>query len=113
MIALIGFIILLFILLSVRQYAGKYYFKYKIRNTRVEHLLFGLIPIGSVKFDNIEDIRMYDPEKDKDPYPYDWENRAYGNEVIIIQKRGLSKNIILTPDNPSEFIKEIKKHITL
>jgi hypothetical protein len=86
--------------------------RYRIKNNRVEFLHWWVFPVHRVRFDNIRDLRVI-PRNECWFGP--WGAFRYGNKlfpkkiVVIEKKKGVFKTILLTPDNPEEFVNEIKK----
>jgi hypothetical protein len=87
---------------------------YAIQNNKLYLMYFKKIPIGWVSLNNIKEIKRYYfgmPGDEKVYFPLRWENKLLGDQVLIVKKHGLFKNILLTPDNSDQFIEDIKRQI--
>jgi len=69
----------------------------------------------TIAISNIREIRECPPiELWKPTLVLKFGNRLWGDCVVIQKKSGLFRSVIITPDNPEEFIKsvqEAKQHV--
>jgi hypothetical protein len=44
---------------------------------------------------------------------FTFENRLWGELVLVRQQKGFFKVILMSPDNADEFIREVQRHLSL
>jgi hypothetical protein len=93
------------------QILGRYVFRYRITKDSLQFVVFGKIPYMSIKLANIAEIREVSFKEATFQKPLVWRcgNRLWGKIVLIRRKKGIIKTILITPDNPDEFISEIRE----
>ena len=83
--------------------------EYRITKTRIEILLFG-IKIRSVKFTNIQHVTTHHVR-----WAEQWWNtwRPFRRRLMIQRRRGLIKNLVITPMYRYEFKADLERAIQL
>ena len=95
------------------QVAGRYVLNYKVRETGVDVLVLGVIPVKRIPFKNVAEIREVSWREtcrlnEDSLFTLRIGNRLFGRGVLIRQKRWILRKIILmTPDKPDEFVREV------
>ena len=88
----------------------RFIYDYRINDRAIEVLLFRLIPLYRLPFDNIESIKKISlREAGLGGFTIRLGNRIMGARLLITKKRGLFKKIIITPDKIDEFINELER----
>jgi len=105
----IGFILIIILLLVPRRYL----YNYRIANESIQIVIFKVIPVRRLLFNNISEIRKISrKEISWNPFESEkWGNRLFGDIVLVRKKSGLIKSLLITPDDADAFIKEAQKHI--
>ena len=110
-VSLIACVVLLF------QYAGRYVYNYEIKETGVEIVLFGKIPLKRMDFNNIVEIRKTTyketmPFKNAEMFStLRFGNRIWGDIVLVRLKKGFVKAVLITPDNADRFINDVQQRL--
>lgn len=113
----IVFLLLIIITALLFQYAGHYAYNYKIREAGIEIALFGKIPLKRILFCNIAEIKKISyketlPFKSAEMFSaLRFGNRILGEIVLVRQKKGITKIVLLTPDNANIFIHEVQQRL--
>lgn len=101
----------------VFHYAARYVYSYKIRESCIEIVLFGKIPLMRLHFNNIVEIKKTSFKeilvvKSVEMFmALRLGNRILGEVVLVRQKKGLIRAIIITPDNADKFIQEVLQRL--
>jgi hypothetical protein len=96
------------------QYLLRFLYSYAITQRYVEARLIGLIPFYRVRLRDIQDAKVI-PFKDAYRFKlreiftvFRCGNRLWGKGVVLIEKRGgVVRLILITPDDPREFVANI------
>ena len=87
------------------QFGMRYVITYRFTETRVQAVLFGILPACSIRYDRIDEVSI-------NPYvkvligPALWvPNRLIGSFVAIRRRSGLA--VLMTPDDPEKFVREL------
>ncbi len=109
---MIDVIVAFIFLLILAQFIGRYIINYQIRDTAIEIVYFGIIPIMRIPYNNIAEIRKVTfIEASLMFFPLRFGNRFWGTIVAVRKKKGILKIIVITPDNPDRFISETLQHL--
>jgi hypothetical protein len=106
-----GILVVVLAGLAFGQYGLRYVYGYRIANGRVEIVLFRIVPIRWVSLKNIKEVRAIGSNDWGALGPWDaerWGNRIVGPMVLIERREGISKKLLITPDNPDEFIRNVR-----
>jgi hypothetical protein len=102
---------LLIIVLGGSQLAGPHLGKYTITDNSIEYTMFGNFRVWKSSFDDISDIQIIS-------FPRLWVtpslrlmNRPFAQYVLIRKRRGIFRAVVITPDNPEEFVRLIQQRI--
>jgi hypothetical protein len=111
-------VLLIIVLVPSVQYLGRYVYTYKIGETGLEIALFRLVSLKRICFDNIVEIRR---TSFRETLPFSnpgmrmmltFENRLWGELVLVRQKPGFFKIILISPDDADNFIQEVQRRIS-
>ena len=99
--------------LLVFQFAARYVCTYRISADEVQVVLFRFIPIHGVALVNIMDISEVPYTRSLWPNfsASRFGNRIFGRVVAIQKKSGMLATVFITPDDPEEFVAEVKSRI--
>lgn len=105
-------ICLLIATILLAQFTLRYIYNYQISDTGIEIVLFSRVPVKKIYFSNIEEIRKLSFKETLLLFSaLRFGNRVYGDIVLIRQRKGLVKTILITPDNADRFVGEVLQHI--
>jgi len=92
------------------QWLGRYIISYQLSDHGIAIRLFGKMRILRIKYSDIDAIEtMSFSESFRPSYAWRFGNRVFGEGVSIRKKRyGLFYRVIITPDNPSQFVSEAR-----
>jgi hypothetical protein len=96
---------------SAFQSVGRYIISYKLAKASILVTVFGIVPVGSIPYRDIEtmqEVKFTDTLK-PNLLTLRFGNRIFGNIVLIKKSRGILKTILITPDDPANFIEEVGK----
>ena len=89
---------------------------YEITPQCLRVVLFRCLPVKRIAFSNIEDIQIMSFWKAifgrgvKSMFCQGWCNRyLWGDAVVIRQRRGLIRDVVVTPKDPQTFVESMRK----
>jgi hypothetical protein len=92
--------------------AWKLIYDYQITSTGIQLLLFRSIPVFQINFSNIETaytstwLKVYAGRLDICFLP----NRIFVSKVLLIERRkGIIRRILITPEEPDQFLRQIQE----
>lgn len=93
-------------------YSLHFLFQYQIQPDGIHYKLFGLITVGRISLNRIGEvhlIQLWSP-------PYGpgmaWPSKVFQKSGVLIRTHsGIPRVYILSPDNPTEFVDQIKKKL--
>lgn len=110
--SIIAFLLLLLFAVMFFQYTGRYLYNYVIKDTGIVIALFGKIPLKHMNFNNIAEIRKTSyKETFSMVSALRFGNRIWGDIVLVRQKKGIIKTVLITPDNADKFILEVQHQL--
>ncbi len=98
------------------QLMARYLYNYRVTDDEIQIVLFGRIPLRRIPVRDIVEVRRVantaiNPISNPEVfYSERWGNRIWGNTVFIQKARGLSRRLLITPDDPDEFIRQVSRH---
>lgn len=102
------FVLALAAFLLFFQFGMRYVLIYRFTDSRVEVLLFGILPVSSTRYDLIIEVKIISPWM-ASLWPAVWmQNRLIG-EFVRIRRSGLP--VLITPDDPEEFVRELQRRV--
>lgn len=111
-IPIIAFILLLLFAIVFFQYTARYVYNYVINDTGIVIVLFGKIPLKRMDFNNIAEIRKTSyKETFSMVSALRFGNRIWGDIVLVRQKKGIIKTVLITPDNADKFIFGVQQQL--
>lgn len=102
-------VIALAVLLVLLHFLGKYLYQYRIGEESIQIRLFCLIPIFTIAFKNITEVRKITfGEALWKVFTLKWVNRIYSKEYVLIRWKGrIFSAIIISPKNTDAFVLEV------
>jgi len=111
--AVVVFFVLLIVMALLYQYAMRYVFNYRITNESIKLIVFGVVPLCKiVSRDNIEYVKEISYREASGLnmlFATRLGNRLWGRILLIRKKRGIFKNILLSPDSIDEYIDTLNR----
>ena len=108
---LIYSILILLLLALVLQFGLRYAITYRLTRRSILVVLFRVVPISRTPYERIREVSgpWWHAESLGDLFAVKFGNRVYarGGSVLIRRKWALS--IVLSPDDPEEFIRELRE----
>jgi hypothetical protein len=100
------------LLLVFFEIGYRYILTYRLTDTSVLIVLFGLLPVFRVRYDSIEEVKMIPfSEFWKAAFKYQhvlkFGNRILGGGVLIRRKRKFP--VMISPDDAEEFVREVRR----
>ena len=89
----------------------RYIYDHDVKNGCFRILLFSSLPLMHVPLAEIRDVREVALKEGwrRRSFALKLGNRIRGDYVIIERKRGILRTLIVTPDNPGEFVKLLQQ----
>ena len=114
-VALLGFILTITVVVYGYQRIGRLVITYKIGKDDVTIALLNRIPVVRIPLSNIVEVEEVSFSRTNDPYfrTLRFGNRMLGNYVKIRIKSGVFLSLIVTPDDPPEFVRNLRGAIAL
>ncbi len=102
---------LLVIFLGGGQFAGPHLGKYKIADNSIEYTMFGRLRVWEASFDDISEIQIISFSRLWVTPSLRLMNRPFAKYVLIRKRSGIFKAVVITPDNPEEFVRLVQQRI--
>lgn len=124
----VGAIIGAFSILFLGLYSFQFVFQYKIQTDSIHYKLLGLITVGRISLDRIQEIHLVQlwpfphgpniPQDVRMIFAARWPSKVFTKSgVLILTNKGMSRAYILSPHNPSVLANQIREklrsHVTL
>jgi len=108
----VGLIVALICSTLIFQFAGRYFYNYRVTDRGIEIVLFGTFPIKRVAFSNIAEVQVGPAAKEMLPFKgVAFGNRVWGRTVLVRQRKGIIKRLFITPDNPEQFVRRVRERL--
>jgi hypothetical protein len=109
---LIGLACLISVIFSL-EFGLRYIYDYKATKTGIEFKFFNKIVFYRIPYKQIQYIRIFKKKEYYLPnFHISFFNRLF-SPAIIIEQKNFPFKIIVTPDEPHQFIKEVNKYKTI
>jgi hypothetical protein len=109
---IISFLMVIIVTVLMGQYVLSYIYNYRISKKGIKFVLFGIIPIMRFSFRNILEVSKISPKESMKYFAvFNFENRFWGQRVLIRRGKGIFRIFTITPDNADEFIAEANRYI--
>lgn len=107
-------IVLLGIVAGTFQFFGRYVINYQLNDASLTIVVFGFIKVMKIPYADIGDVREMTFKETLRPSltTLRFGNRIFGNIILIERKAGLVRRVLITPDDPSDFISKIRARVT-
>ena len=102
---------LLVIFLGGGQLVGPHLGKYRITDNSIEYTLFGRIHVWKSSFDDISDIQIISFARLWVTPSLRLMNQSFAQYVLVRKRRGIFRAVVITPDNPEEFINIVQQKL--
>jgi hypothetical protein len=93
------------------QLMGPYFGKYAITNDSIEFVMFGKFHVWSATFEDITEIQPISFAQSMFVPALHLMNRPFAQYVLIRRRSGLFKKVLITPDEPEEFVRAVHQRI--
>ena len=91
-------------------YSLRFVYDYRIRNESVEIVLFRIAPIYRIPINSIESIKVATwRELGVGFFTLRFGNRFTITRMVLIEKQGLQRRVVITPDDPHAFVSEVQR----
>jgi hypothetical protein len=112
----IGYILaglaLLVIVFGASQIVGPYCGKYRITDDAIEFVMFGNLRVWRSSFGDISDIRLVSFARALVLPALHLMNKPFAQYVLVRKRRGVFRWVLITPDQPAEFVRTIREKIS-
>jgi hypothetical protein len=102
---------LLVVVFGGSQIAGPYCGKYRITNDAIEFVMFGTLRVWHSSFEDISDIRLVSFVRLFVLPALHLMNKPFAQYVLVRRRRGVFRWVVITPDQPQEFVRIIRDKI--
>lgn len=103
-------LVLLVVVLGGHQLIGPRIGKYRITDTSI-HILFGNLTVWRSSFEDILDIRPISFGRMMNAPAIHLMNRPFAQYVLVRTRRGIFRNVVITPDDAEKFVKLVQQKI--
>ena len=93
------------------QLAGPYFGKYKITDSSIEFVMFGKLRVWRSSFEDITEIQLVSFARSMILPSLHLMNRPFGQFVLVRRRRGMFKAVLISPDQPQEFVRIVRQKI--
>ena|SRR5208282_3433658 len=96
------------------QYTARYIYNYRVCNSGIKIVIFGMFPVISINYLDILEIRRItfkEALRLNQLSTLRLGNRMWGNIVLIKKSTGFFRTIIITPDNSETFMNDVNQQI--
>jgi len=105
---LAGLVLVTFVL-GVSQIVGPHCGKYRITNDSIEFVMFGRLRVWRSSFKDITAIRLISFARLFTILALNLMNRPFARYVLVRRRRGIFRAVVITPDQPEDFVKTVKQ----
>jgi len=117
--AMIILAVLIFLLMFIGNlYAARYIVRYTVGKETLRIELFGLFPVRRIKLEDIVEVKIISAWIDTLPFSKEfrlpfliaerWPSYVFQKKGVFVRKKtGVSRFLILSPENPEEFTNKI------
>lgn len=111
------FVLLAALVVLVFQYTARYFYTYNIRDASIDIVMFGVLVLKRVRLSNIAEVREASwwetcPLRSVDAFlACRFGNRVWGRIVLLRQKKGIFKIVLVSPDDVDGFICAIRQRL--
>jgi hypothetical protein len=102
---------LIVIVFGGSQLMGPHFGKYAITDNSIEFIMFGKFPVWRANFEDITEIQPISFARSIIVPSLHLMNRPFGQFVLIRRRSGLFKAVLITPDEPEEFVRTVRRKI--
>ena len=99
------------IVLGASQILGPRFGKYRVADDSIEFVMFGKLRIWKTAFEDIGDIQVISFVRALFLPALHLMNRPFAQYVLVRRRRGLFRWVLITPDQPQEFIRIVREKI--
>ena len=111
--------VLIFLLMFIGNlYAARYIVRYTVGKETLRIELFGLFPVRRIKLEDIVEVKIISAWIDTLPFSKEfrlpfliaerWPSYVFQKKGVFVRKKtGVSRFLILSPENPEEFTNKI------
>jgi hypothetical protein len=93
-------------------FMGHFITKYKITENSIEVIIFQKFRVWKIPFQNICDVRIVSwKQLFQLPGLYFYLMSRPFARYVVLRRRGIFKNVLITPDNPHEFVRIVREKI--
>jgi hypothetical protein len=116
MITIIAALTLLILSGSLFQLFGRYLYNYYIEEDSIKVILSGRVTLGHIPFSSVQEIRKVSFKEALLPnglagfLALRIGNRVWGEILLIRRKKGIFKNILITPNSSDEFVQNFLRY---
>jgi hypothetical protein len=93
----------------LHEFVAPLLFAYRICPDRIQIVVLGL-PLANIMLRDVTDIRKVSLLDTFNPGTLSLHNRLCGQWLLIRKNRGLFTRVLITPDNPDEFIETVARN---
>ncbi len=99
------------LLLFIGQFALRFIYSYDVEGGTIRIILFSAIPVARIPISDVVQVTRASPRGLwLNPwYALRLGNRIFGHAVLIKRRDGWIKSIVITPDDPDQFIDEFNR----
>ena len=102
---------LLLVVSGASQIAGPHCGGYRITDDAIEFVTFGTLRVWHASFEDISDIRLVSFARSFLLPALHLMNRPFAQYGLVRKRRGLFRWVLITPNQPQEFVRTIREKI--
>ena len=102
---------LLGIVFGFSQIAGPYCGKYRVTDNSLEFVMFGNLRVWRTPFEDVSDIQLISFARSFVIPALHLMSRPFAQYVLVRRRRGVFRNVLITPDQPQEFVRIVRQRI--
>lgn len=104
-----GFLLFIVSALLCYQVGMRYVLTYRFTDTRVQAVLFRVIPVSSTGYDLVKEVRIISSWEALFWFAVHSENRLTGPLFVLIRRSSFP--VLMTPDDPEKFVRQVKLRV--
>jgi hypothetical protein len=115
LISVLGGLALIAVVLGGSQFLGPHGAKYTITENSIELNIFGKFRVWRTSFQDISDIQIisFSNVLTTSRFGLSLMNRPFARRYVLVRRRrGIFRNVLITPDRPEELVKMVREKMT-
>jgi hypothetical protein len=105
------FIAFVMVVLVVFQFGLRYVLTYRLTDTDVRAVLFGVLPVSVRRYQSIREVHTISPLESLFTFAWRVQNKVMGQGVMVFSSGSFFGAVLYTPDDAEGFARELRRRV--